>query len=210
MANIREEFLVCPIRGQYLITTISSWAWHYSSLSGIQLKWHYGCGRGPEPSIMRLSTNAGGFNLIHCYQIYIFTWGQPWPSGIVLLMFVCFCVCGFMCPCVCVCQPQAFPQKLLWGNGRLTLTFKVKFNLKVEIYLIIPPASTKLKGGVYWFHLVRLSVCGQNRVPSVSSTILMGSISYLHILSSNFRRCVTCNVCFKILKFEILANSFNL
>ena len=25
--------------------------------------------------------------------------------------------------------------------------------------LIIPPASTKLIGGVYWYHLVRLSVC---------------------------------------------------
>ena len=32
------------------------------------------------------------------------------------------------------------------------------------------------------------SVCGQNRVRSVYSTILAGSISYLHILSSNFRR----------------------
>ena len=47
---------------------------------------------------------------------------------------------------------------------------------------------------------VRLSICGQNRVHSVSSTILIGSISYLHILSSNFRRCVSCNVCFKIKK----------
>ena len=63
--------------------------------------------------------------------------------------------------------------------------------------------------GVYWFHLVRLSVCGQNRVRSVSSTICVGYISYLHILSNNFRRCVACNVCFKIQKFEILANSLN-
>ena len=55
-----------------------------------------------------------------------------------------------------------------------------------------------------------LSVCGQNRVRSVSSTILIGSISYLHILSSNFRRCATCNVCFEILTFEILVNSLNL
>ena len=58
--------------------------------------------------------------------------------------------------------------------------------------------SWKWGGGVCWFHLVRLSVCGQNRVRSVSSTILVGSISYLHILSSNLRRCVACNVCFKI------------
>ena len=55
--------------------------------------------------------------------------------------------------------------------------------------------------GVYWFHLVRLSICGQNCVRSVSSTVLVGSISYSHILSSNLRRCVVCNVCFKIQKF---------
>ena len=55
-------------------------------------------------------------------------------------------------------------------------------------------------GGVYWFHLVRLSVCGQSRVRSVSSTILIGSISYLHILSSIFRRCDAWNGCFKIKK----------
>ena len=57
---------------------------------------------------------------------------------------------------------------------------------------------------------VRLSVCGQNRVCSVSSTILIRSISYLHILSSNFRMCVTCNACFKIKKIEILVNFLNL
>ena len=60
------------------------------------------------------------------------------------------------------------------------------------------PLFNEVERGVYWFHLVRLSVCGQNRVRSVSSTILVGSISYLHILSSNFRRCVACNVCSKI------------
>ena len=64
------------------------------------------------------------------------------------------------------------------------------------------PASTKLKEGYSGVTLsVCLSVCGQNRVHSVSSTILIGSISYLHILSSNFRRCVVCNVCFENLKF---------
>ena len=52
--------------------------------------------------------------------------------------------------------------------------------------------------GVYWFHLVRLSDGGQNNVFSVASTILAGSISYLHILSSNFRRCVACKVYFNI------------
>ena len=72
------------------------------------------------------------------------------------------------------------------------------------------PRFNEVERGVYWYHLVRLSVCGQNRVRSVSSTILIGSISYLHILSSNFRRCVVCNICFNIQKFEILANFLNL
>ena len=70
------------------------------------------------------------------------------------------------------------------------------------------PHFNEVERGVYWFHLVRLSVCGQNRVRSVSSTILIGFISYLHILSSNFRRCVACNVCFKILKIRNFGKFF--
>ena len=49
---------------------------------------------------------------------------------------------------------------------------------------------------------VRLSLCGQNHVRSVSSTKIIGFISYLHILLSNFRRCVTCIVCLKMRKFS--------
>ena len=63
------------------------------------------------------------------------------------------------------------------------------------------PRFNEVERGVYWYHLVRLSVCGQNRVRSVSSTILIGSISYLHILSSNFRRCVACKVRSKFKNF---------
>ena len=43
---------------------------------------------------------------------------------------------------------------------------------------------------------VRPSICEQNRVRSVSSTILASSILYLYILSSNFRRCIACKVVF--------------
>ena len=59
-------------------------------------------------------------------------------------------------------------------------------------------------------YLVRLSIfpsvvpsvlCGQNRARSVSSTILNRSIPYLHILSNNFRKCVTC-ICLKIQIFD--------
>ena len=78
--------------------------------------------------------------------------------------------------------------------------------------LLYPPLQRSWKGGILVSPCpsVRLSVCGQNRVRSVSSTILIGSISYVHILSSNFRRCVACNARFKIQKFELLANFLNL
>ena len=70
---------------------------------------------------------------------------------------------------------------------------------KKNLSFLYPPFQRS-----YWYHLVRLSVCGQNRVRSVSSTILIGSISYLHILSSNFRRCVACNARCEIQKFDFV------
>ena len=52
--------------------------------------------------------------------------------------------------------------------------------------------------GVYWFHSVRLSIRPASCVRSVAPTILVGSISYLYILSSNFIRCIVCKVSCKI------------
>ena len=75
------------------------------------------------------------------------------------------------------------------------------------------PASTKLKGGYIGFALSVSPSVDKNRVHSVSSAILIGSISYLQILASNFRWCVTCiffKKNFKIKKFEVLANFLNL
>ena len=46
------------------------------------------------------------------------------------------------------------------------------------------------------------SVCPATRVRYVAPTLLVGSISYFYILSSNFRGCVACNVYFKISKVE--------
>ena len=90
--------------------------------------------------------------------------------------------------CVVWCMKGSFMPYWLWT---------VKMAPIIHIDIIIPPASTKLKEGFTGFTLsvCKMSICGQNRVSSVSSTILIGSISYLHILSSNFRRCVSCNVC---------------
>ena len=99
--------------------------------------------------------------------------------------------------------------------GHLTLDAYASRPVACYQYCCYPNTSrsTKLKG-VCWFHHVRLSVCGQNRVHSVSSIILTGSISYLPILLSNFRRCVTHNVLLllfsKFKHLKISANSLNL
>ena len=65
-------------------------------------------------------------------------------------------------------------------------------NFSVHIVFSLYPRPMKLKGCILVSPCpsIRLSVCGQNRVHSASSTTLAGFISYLHILSSNFRRCV--------------------
>ena len=64
-------------------------------------------------------------------------------------------------------------------------------------YDFIPQASLKLQGRYTGFTLsICLSVClsifGWNHVCSVFSAIFAGSISFLYILPSNFRRCVMC------------------
>ena len=59
----------------------------------------------------------------------------------------------------------------------------------VFYFIIPPPPHNEVVGGVYWFHSVRPFVRPASRVRSVVPTVLVGSISYLPILSSNFRRC---------------------
>ena len=97
------------------------------------------------------------------------------------------------------------PLLLSWIDFNFLGSFEIHW-VRKYLVSIYTPRFNKVERGVYWYHLVRLSVClsvrlsvcGQNCVRSVSSTILIGSISYLHILSSNFRRCVVCNAHFKI------------
>ena len=52
------------------------------------------------------------------------------------------------------------------------------------------------------------SVCPTSRICSVVPTVLVGSISYLYILSSNFTRCFACKIGCKIVKFEFCAIFF--
>ena len=54
----------------------------------------------------------------------------------------------------------------------------------------------------YIKYATQMSICGRNHVCSVSSTILVGSILYLHILSSNFSKCVTCKYFSELWSFD--------
>ena len=106
-----------------------------------------------------------------------------------------------------------------WGTNlaqsnvdeHLDIIIKRSFETAVCKMAVIIPCFNEVERGVYTgFTLsVRLSICRQNRARSVSSTILVGSISYLHMLSGNFRRCVASKVCSTIQNYEILANSLN-
>ena len=70
---------------------------------------------------------------------------------------------------------------------------------------VLYPTHNEVVVGINWFHSVRPSVRPASRVRSVAPTVLVGSISYLYILSSNFRRCVACKVSCKISKFGFWA-----
>ena len=120
---------------------------------------------------------------------------QPW-LGIPIINYGPLHLEGY-----CLGQCSAHPSVFLSNN------------------VIIPPAQWSC-WGVYWFHSIRPSIRPSRvRLTSVpyhmSQIVLVGSISYLCILPSNFRRCVTCKVSCKIsifgnfLKFVTLS-CFNL
>ena len=84
-----------------------------------------------------------------------FTRGQFWRSGIVVAC-ACACACVCVCPYVWMSQPRACPRENfspvqarinIFGpevqnnclRKSLTLTFKVKFNLKVRTSLCLFP-----------------------------------------------------------------------
>ena len=75
----------------------------------------------------------------------------------------------------------------------------VYHNVSHKDYYI--PRTTKLLGGI----LVSLRPSVRPPVRPSVPTVLVRSISYLYILSSNFRMCVACKVSCKISKLEFLA-----
>ena len=114
-----------------------------------------------------------------------------------------------------VTRPQWVNSQLIWRSGPVKQVPNLQMSFRklsktgytddspsagcwvICPVIIIPPHFNEVERGVYWFRVVRPSVCpsvrpsvrltvrpsvcGQNGVRSVTSTILAGSISYLHI-----------------------------
>ena len=89
------------------------------------------------------------------------------------------------------------------GNAMSRGCRGILLKLFVGFCLIIQQSSW-----VYWFHSGRPAIRPASSVCSVAPTVLVGSISYLYIFSSNFRWCVACKVICKILICEFLAIFF--
>ena len=109
--------------------------------------------------------------------------------------------CEFHMPRIKICYYIIRPTK---NKG-------VLLDINILMAPFYTPASTKLKGGVYWFHVclsICPSICGWNCVHPVSSTILAGSISHLYMLSSNFWKCVRCTRLLQNSKINFFGNFF--
>ena len=105
---------------------------------------------------------------------------------------------------LCLCS---YEWHITAWKSRYTITSDVYMLLQTHNYTL---RTTKLLGGggVYWFHSVRSSVRPSrvrpaSHVRSVAPKVLVESISYLYILSSNFRRCVVYKGSCKISIFGI-------
>ena len=81
---------------------------------------------------------------------------------------------------------------------------------KTRIGILVSWSHNEIVEGVFWFHPVRLSVRPASNVRSVAPTVLVGSILYLCVLSSNFIRCVACKDFLYNFKICIFGNFLNL
>ena len=85
-------------------------------------------------------------------------------------------------------------------------------NFSLMLHQFIVPHTQRSCWGVYWFHSihpsVRPSVHPASRVHSVAPTVLVGSISYLCIVSSNCSRCAVCKASCKISNIWNFGNFF--
>ena len=110
--------------------------------------------------------------------------------------------------CVGSCYQTETANQWVCGTGSwwvvLTLLYSQLVHSTLEWFWVSRRIFIHSHHNTFVFFL-KTSVRPTSRVRSVSPTILVGSISYLHILSSNFRRCITCKASCKIAKFEFLA-----
>ena len=98
------------------------------------------------------------------------------------------------------------PHNLYHVKLELPLKISHSYIKWSDIFFLYPPTNEVVRGYIGFtpsVHLsVHLSVCPSvsptSRIRSVAPTVLVGSISYLYILSSNFRRCAACKVSCKI------------
>ena len=112
-----------------------------------------------------------------------------------------------------------FSSKFLWSvmtlKAHLVISHSTVIVVSYELCYVIIPHSTKLKG-VYWYHLVRLSV-RQCVCPSVDR--IVSALYLLQYSPDPFHIYTSCQATsdsvsrgkfFKIRKFEVLANPSNL
>ena len=103
-----------------------------------------------------------------------------------------------------------------WLDTNLESALRVCFRFSGVVWFVIIPSHNKVVGGILVSlspsvyssvrPSVRLSrVLPASHVRSVAPTVLVGAISYLYILPSNFRRCVALKF---LAKFQILAFFF--
>ena len=136
--------------------------------------------------------NMFTINLWTSSKVILFTWPQwanefHWNGGMMPHVGVCY-MWDYLMPGICSLIIP--PLQRIWKGGILV---SCRPSVCPSVCLSVCP-----------------SVCGQNRVCSVSPTILARSISYFHILSSYFRRCGVCKGYYEILKCEFLAIFWNL
>ena len=137
------------------------------------------------------------------HSFYLFCDYSPWPRWLVQSISFACRLWGF--------TGHFLPERTRQEDGA-----RQEIGRKLSIVINYTPAQRSCwgggggGGGLYWFHSVRPSVRPASRVRSVAPAVLVGSISYLHILSNNFRRCVACEVSCKISKFVFLAFFLNL
>ena len=117
-------------------------------------------------------------------ELVHFSWIIPFPATYFFSM--CMPV-QFSINTVCI---ETCMRPLLFSWLQIICIILSHIYWLSDISIIIPHAQCSC-WGVYWFHSVRLSVCPSvrptSRVRSVAPSVLVGSISYLYVLSSSFR-----------------------